>query len=118
MRSNSAGRDAGARSGYNSQVKIATISQTKNQLSAMLDRVKHGETILIVDRDQPVARLEPVLSTDTADQEGRLARLERAGLARRGRGALPASVLKDPPPSPERDADVVAAVVDEREHGR
>jgi antitoxin (DNA-binding transcriptional repressor) of toxin-antitoxin stability system len=99
-------------------VKIATISQTKNQLSAMLDRVKHGETILIVDRDQPVARLEPVLGGNEADQEGRLARLERAGLARRGRGALSASVLKDPPPAPEGGVDVVAALISERGGGR
>jgi prevent-host-death family protein len=54
-------------------MKTATISETKNQLSALLDRVRHGETILITDRSQPVARLEPVVSASGAGpDEGRL----------------------------------------------
>ena len=40
-------------------MKTATITQTKNGLSALLDRVQHGETIVITDRSRPVARLEP-----------------------------------------------------------
>ncbi len=28
-------------------MKIATLSQTKNHLSALIDKVRHGETILI-----------------------------------------------------------------------
>ena len=36
-------------------MKTATISETKNRLSALLDRVRHGETILITDRERPVA---------------------------------------------------------------
>ena len=100
-------------------MKIASISQTKNQLSAILDRVRHGETVLIVDRDQPVARLEPVTGAADGDQEGRLARLERAGQVRRGRGTLPAAVLKEAPPAPEAAAiDIVAALIDERRGDR
>jgi prevent-host-death family protein len=64
-------------------MKIATISEAKNGLSALLDRVRHGESILITDRSRPVARLEPVVSSGS--DEGRLARLERAGVIRRAR---------------------------------
>src|SRR5262249_13584548 len=37
------------RSGYSSLMKAATITQAKNQLSALIDRVRHGETIVITD---------------------------------------------------------------------
>ena len=41
-------------------MKTATITQTKNQLSLLIDAVKQGETVIILDRNIPVARLEPV----------------------------------------------------------
>jgi len=67
-------------------MKTATISETKSQLSALLDRVRHGETILIRDRRKPVARLEPVVSASGAGpDEGRLARLGLAGVIRHAR---------------------------------
>ena len=47
-------------------MKTATITQTKNGLSALLDRVRHGETIVITDRSRPVARLEPVATAEHA----------------------------------------------------
>ena len=78
-------------------MKRATISETKNGLSALLDRVRHGESILITDRSRPVARLEPVLSTgDAGSDEGRLAPLERAGVIRRARRGSLAEILRVP----------------------
>jgi prevent-host-death family protein len=106
------------RGGYYSLVKKATISQTKNHLSALLDQVRHGETILIVDRDRPVARLEPVYAPGPEDSEGRLARLERAGLLRRGRPAPVEMVLKKRPPRPRKGGDVLRALLKERREGR
>ena len=38
----------------------ANISYTRNHLSELLSLVKEGETILIVDRQVPVARLGPL----------------------------------------------------------
>ncbi|MBX3747863.1 MAG: type II toxin-antitoxin system Phd/YefM family antitoxin [Verrucomicrobiae bacterium] len=38
----------------------ANATYTRNHLSEILARVREGETILIMDRQQPVARLEPV----------------------------------------------------------
>ena len=100
-------------------MKTATISQTKNGLSALLDRVRHGETILITDRARPIARLEPVTaSTETGADAGRLARLERAGLVRRGRVTRADEILKTMPPKAEAGADILATLLDERRRGR
>jgi prevent-host-death family protein len=42
-------------------MKKASITETKNNLSALIDGLKGGgEPVLIVDRGRPVARLEPV----------------------------------------------------------
>jgi len=100
-------------------MKTATITQTKNGLSALLDRVRHGETIVITDRSRPVARLEPVPTAESGGpDEGRLARLERAGLMRRGCGGPDQEILRTDPPRPRRGADVLAALLDERRSGR
>ena len=37
------------------------ISELKSRLSEYLRRVRRGETITVLDRDTPVARLEPIL---------------------------------------------------------
>ncbi len=99
-------------------MKVATISQTKNQLSALLDRVRHGETILIVDRNRPVARLEPVVTAEGDDEDGRLSRLERAGLIRRGRKSTGDEVLKKRPPRAVKGGDILQALLADREEGR
>lgn len=100
-------------------MKTATISETKNSLSALLDRVRHGETVLITDRSRPVARLEPVASAeDAGPDEGRLARLERVGVIRRARRGRLDEILRVSPPAPEQGGDVLAALLDERRSGR
>ena len=100
-------------------MKTATISQTKNSLSALLDRVRQGESILITDRSRPVARLTPVAdSADSGDDPGRLARLERAGLIRRVRVSRLDEILCVAPPKPEAGGDVLAALLDERRSAR
>ena len=55
----------------------ATISQLKNSLSAYLKKVRGGQSVLILDRNEPIAVLERVNSNERP--EGRLARLEQAG---------------------------------------
>ena len=70
----------------------ATISELKNQLSAYLKKVRSGETVLIYDRDELVARLEGVPAASVPDEH--LARLERAGVVRRGSGSIPREILK------------------------
>ena len=95
--------------GYYSHMKKAGIADLKNNLSRYIDQVKGGESILVLDRDQPVAQIIP-LQTATcslASNDERIARLERKGLIRRGSGdpkkwlakrrmvKLRGSVLKD-----------------------
>jgi prevent-host-death family protein len=100
-------------------MKMATISETKNSLSALLDRVRHGETVIVTDRGRPVARLEPVSRPDEPDvDDGRLARLERAGSVRRARSGRLDEIARVPPPAPAAGGDIVAALVDERRGGR
>jgi prevent-host-death family protein len=96
---------------------VATITEAKNRLSALLDQVRAGESVLIVDRGVPVARLESVITTDT-DSSGRLARLERAGAVRSARKPPPTELLSQQPPSARRGASAVAALIQDRREGR
>jgi len=100
-------------------MRTATISETKNRLSALLDRVRHGESILITNRSRPVARIEPLVGAGVAGpDEGRLARLERAGVIRRARRGRLDEIVRVLPPGPEPGGDIVAAVLAERRTGR
>lgn len=97
-------------------MKTATITQAKNQLSALIDQVQAGETIVILERGRPVARLEPV--TGQTDPSGRLARLERAGIIKRGTGAPPIELMREPPPRLPAGMSVLDALLEERREGR
>lgn len=94
-------------------MKTATITQAKNGLSALIDQVKAGERIIILDRGRPVARLEPVADID--DGDGRIARLVRAGLMRAGTGAPPVKLIMEPGPALPPGVSAVAAVLADRE---
>jgi len=95
-------------------MKTASITEAKNGLSALIDRVRAGESILITDRGVPVARLEPM--ADYPDPDGRIARLERAGIIRRGTGPVALDQLGPLPKVPE-GVSVVEAVLEERRSG-
>jgi antitoxin (DNA-binding transcriptional repressor) of toxin-antitoxin stability system len=96
-------------------MKVVTITQLKNGVSAIIDRVRAGESVLVLDRDVPVARLEPV---GALDDDARLARLERAGLVRRGTGKAPQRILEEPPPALPKGVSVLEALLEERREGR
>ncbi len=96
-------------------MKKATITETKNRLSALIDAVKAGETILILDRGRPVAKLVPIADLE-ADDDARLARLERAGLVRRA--AKPGPPKLPPPMKLPKGVSVLGALLEEREEGR
>lgn len=94
----------------------ASVSEAKNKLSALLDRVRGGETVLILDRGSPVAKLMPA---DDVPDDDRLARLERAGVIRRGRGRpVPLDRLAQPLAPGEEPAGVLEALLEERREGR
>jgi len=77
-------------------MKRARVSQAKNGLSALLDRVRHGHTVIIEDRGVPIARLEPIIGS--GDSEGGGARLQRQGLVRPPAKALADTWLERRPP--------------------
>lgn len=98
-------------------MKKASITEAKNNLSALLDSVRSGAPVLIVDRGRPVARLEPVSGLDTADGD-RLAQLVREGIVRPGRGGALEALARTPPPRARRGASALRALLDERRQGR
>jgi prevent-host-death family protein len=62
-------------------MRKASITEAKNNLSALIDSLKSGSSVLIVDRGRPVARLEPIGGGKGGD-DGKLSRLVRNGLVR------------------------------------
>ena len=99
-------------------MKRATITEAKNQLSALLDLVRHGETILITDRGRPVARLESAVTRPSDDPDGRLARLERQGIIRRALTPPPTARIARRFAGGRKPSGVLDALLDERHHGR
>jgi prevent-host-death family protein len=97
-------------------MKTATITTARNRWSALIDEVRAGESILLLDRGVPVARLEPVASHP--DATGRLRRLERAGIIRVGEAPPPLELLRAPAPPLAAGASAVDALLQERRSGR
>lgn len=98
-------------------MKRASITDAKNNLSALIDGLKGGSPVLIVDRGRPVARLEPVTS-DVNEVDGRLSRLLRDGLLRPRRAPPPRELLSSEPPRLKAGASLVDIVIEERREGR
>ena len=96
-------------------MKIASISDAKNKLSYYLDLVRQGDTVVIVDRKTPVARLESILSRGRGMAKGRLERLERKGLISRGHRTLDKKILLPSPPKAKKGADILQILLAERE---
>lgn len=99
-------------------MRKATISETKNRLSELLHRVRRGETVIILDRGRPVARLDSIVGTDLDDADGRLSRLEREAVVRRARTKPAKALLAERPPKSQRGATASRALVAERREGR
>ena len=81
-------------------MKSAKIADLKNNLSRYLEHVKAGGSVMVFERDRPVAQIVP-LSGSRGRREGvdaRLARLERRGIIRRGTGGLPEWLGQRRPP--------------------
>ncbi len=98
-------------------MKKARIAELKNNLSRYLDHVRGGGSVLVLDRDQPVAQILPLQSTVKGARvhEERLARLERRGLIRRGAGGLPDWLGRRRPP--RLRGSVLKDLLNEREGG-
>ncbi len=93
----------------------ASITEAKNNLSGLLDRVRRGETILICDRNRPVARMLPVGADEASGADADwLAGLVRDGLLAAARKPLSLRSLPKPV-KPARPANIIAALQADRE---
>jgi prevent-host-death family protein len=99
-------------------MRKASITEAKNNLSALIDSLRGGSPVLIVDRGRPVARLEPVTADTESEQGGRLSRLVRDGIVRPRRGAAHRVLFSSQPPRAIAGASVVDALIKERREGR
>ncbi len=96
-------------------MKNATISKLRDSLSAYLAQVRRGETVIVFDRNTPIARIEPIASMDDYP--------EWAKEAIR-RGILTPPRIRDhrritlPPHKPRKPVRVLEALLEERRTGR
>jgi prevent-host-death family protein len=91
----------------------ASISEAKAKLSALLDRVKAGETITITDRGVPVAQLVPLNGAGEVDWDARMESLERRGLVTRPKKRSDMRWILDRP-LPKFEGSVLEALLEER----
>jgi prevent-host-death family protein len=104
--------------GYNSYMKPVSVAYAKNNLSALLRKVRAGQTVTITDRGVAVARL--VAPAPTVGIAPRFIELAQRGVVRLPdrqtsrdwyRGELPK-------PSGKLANDAVGALLEERRSGR
>jgi prevent-host-death family protein len=98
-------------------MKIAKLSEAKDDLSRYVDYVRRGGTVRILLRGVPVADLVPIEAGDKSSKsaEHTLADLERRSILRRGSGSAWGELL-DPGPS-IRGPSVIEDIREERERG-
>lgn len=101
-------------------MKSASIATAKNELSRLLRRVKRGETVVITERNHPIARLGPIPATESGPSDTALAALHESGalLPPAGPALDVAAFLAAPRPSLSGPLGLAAAVLAEREEGR
>ena len=96
-------------------MKKARISELKDRLSHYLRYVRQGQSVLVYDRDRPIARIDPLGDSRAGDGEDWTAELVHAGVLRPPAGALAADWLER---RLAARCDVVGALLDERESSR
>jgi prevent-host-death family protein len=93
--------------------KTVGVRDLKARLSAYLDQVKQGATIVVTERGQPVAELRAIEPPESR-LDAALRQMEAEGLvtrpARRG-GLTPFKPIKLPPGTPS----IVQAIIEDRE---
>ena len=101
---------------YNSLMIRASVSALKNGLSEYLRKVRAGQTVIVYDRDVPIARIERIESG--ARDRDQLARLRAAGITRPPSKPLSASEIAALAPSIARRARALEALLADRAEER
>ena len=97
-------------------MKNARISELRDGLSKYLDQVRHGETVVVYDRDVPIARIEPIAAADDGVPDW-VKDAERRGVIRPPK--KPGGVrLSMPPPRAQDGVGLLEALLEERRSGR
>ena len=96
-------------------MKNAKISELRDKLSEYLARVRKGETVIVYDRDTPIARIDPI-----APATGETSALVLDGYRR---GVLTPPKIRDgaklpPRPKPKMPVGLLEALLEERRTGR
>ena len=86
---------------HNGVMKTVKIAQLKSRLSQHLREVRAGETLTVVDRDTPVARIVPIDAVDDVV------------ITKPAPGTPPLSSLRLPK-APKIDVDVVSILLEDR----
>lgn len=98
-------------------MKKANVAELRNRLSHYLGKVKRGETVVVMERSTPVARIVPAappsqMSSD--ETEAWLKRLEANGVLRLGARKGLQEVVRGVPAG-KRSVGAVKTLLEERE---
>jgi len=99
-------------------MKTTTVTEAKAHLSRLLSLVQQGESVLILSRGKPVARLEPVREEATIPTALRVEHLVRGGILRRPALGLDSDLLASRSVAVARDRGLLGALLADREDGR
>ena len=103
-------------------MKIVSLTELKNNFSALMDLVKKGGgTLLVCERDIPVIKV--ISATDSRSENsdehsGLLLRLERAGHLVRGEETKKSIPIEDLLVKSKKRVDILQALLADREEGR
>jgi prevent-host-death family protein len=93
----------------------ASIAEVKARLSEYVRRVKAGNEVVVTERGVPVARLTGL---EVAERRAtRRDRLARTGVVKPGKGKV-RRALQSAPEGPTGGAEVLAALLADRDEGR
>ena len=91
------------------------VTDVKARLSELLRRVAEGETVLILHRGRPIARIEPPIVADlSADDAERVSRLAAIGLVRLPTRPADRTLLTWPLVTTVDGSSVLQAILDDR----
>ncbi|WP_424312314.1 type II toxin-antitoxin system Phd/YefM family antitoxin [Haloferula sp.] len=96
-------------------METSNIATAKSQFSRLIDLVKQGQTVLITERNKPVAMLQPLVGSSNASLDALFA---SGLLAPPGKALDLAKFLSAPRASLAPESSLTRAIIEEREEGR